>query len=154
MQYWLMKSEPEAYSIDDLKQDKVEPWDGIRNYQARNFMRDQMKKGDLAFFYHSNCKVPGVVGIMSIHQESYPDHTAFDPKSKYFDPKSNPDNPRWCMVDVKFKKKFNSTIPLSTLRETVGLESMVLLRPGNRLSITPVTEEEWNIVLSLAQPGK
>ncbi|HHQ15161.1 MAG TPA: EVE domain-containing protein, partial [Chromatiales bacterium] len=102
MAYWLMKSEPDVYGIDDLKKERVDHWDGIRNYQVRNMMRDQMKKGDLAFFYHSNCKQPGIVGIMSIASDAYPDHTQFDPNEKYFDPKSDPDNPRWLMVDVRY----------------------------------------------------
>ena len=110
MQYWLMKSEPESFSIDDLKSMKVEHWDGVRNYQARNMMRDQMKKGDKIFFYHSNCDVPGIVGIAKVEKESYPDHTAFDPESKYYDPKSSADNPRWFMVDVKFVKNLNAPL--------------------------------------------
>ena len=106
MNYWLMKNEPEDYNIDDLARDKIEPWDGIRNYQVRNMIRDDMKNGDLAFFYHSNCDVPGIYGLMTICKEAYVDHTAFDKKAKYYDPKSRKDAPRWLMVDVKFKKKF------------------------------------------------
>lgn len=150
MHYWLMKSEPEAYSIDDLKRDKIEPWDGIRNYQARNFMRDNMQKGDLAFFYHSNCNPPGIVGVMEIAKTAYPDPTAFDPDSKYFDPKSDPDNPRWKLVDVKFKQKFKQIISLKSLRTYPPLENMLILRKGSRLSITPVTQTEWDFINKLA----
>lgn len=152
MNYWLMKSEPESFNIDDLRQrpDKTEAWDGVRNYQARNMMRDGMKIGDLAFFYHSNCKTPGIAGIVKVVSESYPDPTAFNPKSKYYDPTSTPDKPRWYLVDVKFVKKFKHLIPLEQLRKTHGLETMLILRKGNRLSITPVTETEWEKVLELA----
>lgn len=152
MQYWLIKSEPETCSIDDLARapKKTEHWDGVRNYQARNFMRDQMQIGDLAFFYHSNCKVPGIVGIAKVNSKPYPDHTAFDPNSKYFDPKSNPDNPRWMMVDFKFVEKFKNLVALSDLRTNHKLESMKILQKGNRLSITPVTKAQWNEVLKMA----
>ena len=116
MAYWLMKSEPDAYSIDDLKRDKREPWDGIRNYQARNMMRDDMKIGDEVFFYHSNCKEPGIVGIMKAASKPYPDPTQFDKNSKSFDPKSDPDNPRWCLVDVAYKRKLKRTITLAEIK--------------------------------------
>ncbi len=149
MQYWLMKSEPSEYSIDHLKRDKVEHWDGVRNYQARNMMRDQMKIGDLAFLYHSNCDEIGIVGVMTIHKESYPDHTAFDPNDKHYDPKSDPDKPRWFMVDVKYKRKMKRVISLQELRETKGLEDMALVRKGNRLSVMPVSEDEWNLILTM-----
>jgi predicted RNA-binding protein with PUA-like domain len=149
MQYWLMKSEPSEYSIDHLKRDKVEHWDGVRNYQARNMMRDQMKIGDLAFLYHSNCDEIGIVGVMTIHKESYPDHTAFDPKDKHYDPKSDSDKPRWFMVDVKYKRKMKRVISLQELRETKGLEDMALVRKGNRLSVMPVSEDEWNLILTM-----
>lgn len=153
MRYWLMKSEPNAYSIDDLaaQPKQTDHWDGVRNYQARNMMRDGMKKGDLVFFYHSNCKPPGIVGIAEVAKESYPDFTAFDPDSKYFDPKSNPDKPRWFMVDVKFKKKFKELISLEQLKTIPQLSSMLLLRKGNRLSITPVSKQEWETILRLAK---
>lgn len=146
-----MKSEPSEFSIDDLKNNpgKTEPWDGVRNYQARNMMRDEMKKGDLAFFYHSNCEEPGIVGIMSVNKESYPDPTAFDPEDKHYDPKSDPDNPRWFLVDVKYKRKFKRTISLKELREQKKLKDMKILQRGNRLSITPVTEKEWKAILDL-----
>ena len=152
MNYWLMKSEPNAFSIDTLasRPKKTEPWDGVRNYQARNMMRDQMKIGDKAFFYHSNCNPPGIVGIVNIVKESYPDHTAFDPESKYYDPKSSPDAPRWFMVDVKLEKKFNEMITLDELKHIPQLSSMVLLRKGNRLSVMPVSKKEWDIINKIA----
>ncbi len=149
--YWLMKSEPDAFSIDDLKScpNKTDSWDGIRNYQARNFMRD-MKKGDLVFFYHSNCKVPGIVGIMTVvSNEVYPDHTAFDPNSKYYDPKSTPEKVRWEMVDVKYKRKLKRCISLQELKEIPTLKDMRLLQKGNRLSIIPVSKKEWETILKL-----
>jgi len=149
MNYWLMKSEPDVFGIDHLKAVKVEPWDGVRNYQARNMMRDDMKKGDLVFFYHSNTDVPGIVGIMEVVKEGYPDHTALDPEAKYYDPKSDPENPRWYMVDVKFKRKLKRTISLAELKELPELEDMPLVRKGNRLSIMPVTEGQWNFILGL-----
>lgn len=151
MNYWLMKSEPSEFSIDDLKSnpDKTERWDGVRNYQARNMMRDEMKKGDLVFFYHSNCDIPGIVGIMTINKEGYPDPTAFDPNDKHFDPKSDPDKPRWILVDVKYKRKLKRTISLAELKEQKYLENMKLLQRGNRLSVMPVTKKEWDYILSL-----
>jgi predicted RNA-binding protein with PUA-like domain len=151
MNYWLMKSEPDVFGIDDLKKQKnqTEHWDGVRNYQARNFMRDQMKKGDQIFFYHSNCKQPGIVGIAKVAKEAYPDHTAFDPETKYYDPKSDPDNPRWFMVDVKYVRKLKRTITLEELKQMPELEDFPLVRRGNRLSIMPVTKEQWEIILGL-----
>jgi len=152
MNYWLFKSEPDAFSIDDLKamKGKKDHWDGIRNYQARNLMRDEMKKGDLGFFYHSSCKVPGIVGIVEIVGEAYPDYTAQDPESKYYDPKSSAEDPRWVMVDVKFKQKFDDVLSLSALREVQALSDMVLLRKGSRLSIQPVTAAQWQTIIDLA----
>ncbi len=149
MAYWLMKSEPDVYSIDDLKKDKREPWDGIRNYQVRNMFRDQMKIGDLAFFYHSNCKPPAVVGIMSIVSKAYPDPTQFDPQSRYFDGKSDPENPRWLLVDVKYKRKLKREITLSELKEHKKLQDFRLTQRGNRLSVIPVTKKEWDLILNL-----
>ncbi len=149
MAYWLMKSEPDAYSIDDLKRDKREPWDGIRNYQARNFMRDNMRVGDKVFFYHSNCKEPGVVGIARVASKAYPDPTQFDPDEKYFDAKSDPDNPRWLLVDVAYVKKLKRTISLAEIKAHPGLDDMILTRKGNRLSIMPVDEAHWDIILGL-----
>lgn len=151
MSHWLMKSEPDAFSIDDLqtRPKQIEPWDGVRNYQARNFMRDDMQQGDQIFFYHSNCAVPGIVGIMEVTGKSYPDPTAFDPQSKYFDAKSSPVQPRWFLVDVKYVRHTRRTISLSELREHDFLENMQLLRKGNRLSIMPVTKDQWDYILRL-----
>ncbi len=151
MNYWLMKSEPDVFGIDHLiaMPNKTEHWDGVRNYQARNMMRDQMKKGDLVFFYHSNCKEPGIVGIAKVVKEGYPDHTAFDPESKYYDPKSDPDNPRWYMVDIQHKRKLKRTITLQELKQHPQLEGMPLLRKGNRLSVMPVKKKHWDYILGL-----
>lgn len=153
MKYWLMKSEPGTYSIDDLAaaRGKRTCWDGIRNYQARNYMRD-MKRGDQAFFYHSSCPEPGIAGIVKVVREAYPDHTAFDPNDPHYDARSDPDDPRWFMVDVALVRKFARIIPLSELRELAdsSLSGMVLLRRGNRLSVTPVTKKHWDRILKLA----
>lgn len=151
MKYWLMKSEPDAYSIDDLKAQpkQTDHWDGIRNYQARNFMRDQMKVGDQAFFYHSSCAEPGIVGVIKVARRAYPDFTAFDKKSKYYDPKSDPDNPRWFMIDVKFLRKLKRPIPLQELKAQPRLRNMRLLQRGNRLSILPIESKEWDYILKL-----
>ncbi|MGB0212283.1 EVE domain-containing protein [Algiphilus sp.] len=153
MAYWLMKSEPDAFSIDDLRDrpQQTEPWDGIRNYQARNFMRDRMQVGDQAFFYHSNCAVPGIVGVMEIASPPYPDPTQFDENSKYFDAKSKPEEPRWQLVDVRYVRHTERNIPLAELREHAEgeLAGMQLLMKGNRLSIMPVAEEHWAFILSL-----
>ena len=149
MQYWLMKSEPGDYSIDDLKQDGTEHWDGIRNYQARNLMRDQMEIGDRVLFYHSNAKPPGVVGIAEIATGPYPDHTQFDPEEKYFDAKSDPEDPRWIMVDVKFVEKLPRMVGLPELRECEELSDMVLLN-RSRLSVQPVTREQFEFIVDRA----
>lgn len=152
MNYWLLKSEPDAFSIDDLKNSPghKDHWDGIRNYQARNFIRDGMRKGDLAFFYHSSCPQPGIVGICEIVSAAYPDHTAFDPDSPYFDPGSDPENPRWLMVDVRYKRKTKRLISLQELRRHEReLADFALLRRGNRLSIMPVEPAHWDLILSL-----
>jgi len=151
MNDWLMKSEPTAFSIDHLMKSakKTTHWDGVRNYQARNFMRDDMKKGDLVFYYHSNCETPGIVGIVEVVRESYPDATAFDPNSKYFDPKSSQEKPRWFLVDVRFKEKFDEVISLQTLKQHPPLENMQLLKKGNRLSILPIHKQDWNEILNL-----
>jgi predicted RNA-binding protein with PUA-like domain len=148
MKYWLMKSEPTDFSIDDLEKSKTIDWYGIRNYQARNFMRDDMSLGDQAFFYHSNCKTPGIVGIMEVCQLAYPDKLQFIKNHKYFDPKSNPENPRWLNVDVKFVKK-TKLLGLQDIRAYNELKNMKILQRGNRLSITPVTPEEWNFINQL-----
>lgn len=151
MNYWLMKSEPNAFSIDDLQQLplQTEHWDGVRNYQARNMMRDDMKVGDQVFFYHSNCATPGIVGLMEVVRESYPDHTAFDPQSKYFDPKSAPEQPRWFMVDIKYLRHTKRVLSLAELKDHELLENMPLVRKGNRLSIMPLAAAEWNYILRL-----
>ncbi len=149
MAYWLMKSEPDAYSIDDLERDGVEKWDGIRNYQARNMMRDEMKIGDEIFFYHSNCKEPGIVGIAKVASESYPDPTQFEKKSRYFDPKSSKDEPRWWLVDVAFVRKMKRNLTLTEIKAEKRLEDMILARKGNRLSIMPVNKTHWKKILSL-----
>lgn len=151
MQYWLMKSEPETFGIDDLakKPNQTEPWDGVRNYQVRNWLRDEMKVGDLAFFYHSNCKTPGIVGIIEVVKAGYADSTAFDPNSQYFDPKSILENPRWYCVDVKLVEKFPTIISLTELRQHPALHTMRLLQTGSRLSITPVSKKEWQLILAM-----
>ena len=149
MAYWLMKSEPDVYSIDDLERDGREPWDGIRNYQARNFMRDDMKVGDKAFFYHSNADEVGIAGTMTIASEPYDDPTQFDRKSKYFDPKSTKDKPRWQLVDVAFDSKFPRVVTLAELKANPKLADMRLVQKGNRLSIMPVTKKEWDIILKM-----
>ena len=147
--YWLMKSEPDAFSIDDLKRKKQEAWDGVRNYQARNYMRDGMRVGDKVFFYHSNCAEPGIVGIATVATDAYPDPSQFDPKSKYFDPGSSRDNPRWLLVDVKFAKKLKRTITLKELQADPALDGMVLVRKGSRLSVQPVDAGHWEHILGL-----
>jgi predicted RNA-binding protein with PUA-like domain len=148
MRYWLIKSEPDAYSIDDLKRDKKTPWTGVRNYQARNFMRDQMKRGDRAFYYHSNCEEPGIVGIAEVASTAYPDETQFDRKSKYYDATATREEPRWLHVDFKFVKKI-APITLDELRRHKALANMRVLARGNRLSITPVDPAEWEYIMGL-----
>jgi predicted RNA-binding protein with PUA-like domain len=150
MSYWLMKSEPAECSIDDLcaAPRQTVPWFGVRNYQARNFMRDAMRVGDGVLFYHSSCAEPGVAGLAAVASTPYPDETQFDPKSPYFDAKSSREAPRWLLVDVTLRRK-TSLLPLKRMRELPQLQTMALLRPGNRLSITPVTEAEWQTVLEL-----
>ncbi len=150
MSYWLMKSEPDAFSIADLQSRprQTEHWDGVRNYQARNFLR-AMKRGDQAFFYHSSCAEPGVAGIVRIARAAYPDPSAFDPKSPFHDPRSQPGNPAWVMVDVKFVRAFKRPVLLSELRTNPALKTMRLLSRGNRLSVMPVTAREWNAILKM-----
>ena len=152
MNYWLMKSEPGDCSIDDAlaAPQQTESWTGIRNYQARNFMRDEMKIGDQALLYHSNAKPPGIVGIATIVKESYVDHTAFDKNDKHFDPKSKKDNPRWFMVDIKLAEKFARLISLDEIKTVKGLEDMVLLN-NSRLSVQPVAKKEFDKILKLAK---
>ena len=145
MRYWLMKTEPEDFSIDDLaaRPAQTEGWDGVRNYQARNFMRDEMELGDRVFLYHSNAHPAGIVGIMQVVRKAYPDRTAFDPKHPHFDPKSDPDSPRWLQVDVRLVEHFQDMVTLDQLRSQSALKDMRILQRGNRLSVTPVTEHEW-----------
>lgn len=152
MRYWLFKSEPSAFSIDHLesKPGQTSPWDGVRNYQVRNFLRDQIHPGDLGFFYHSSCPLPAIVGIIEIISEGYPDFTAWDPQSPGYDPKSTADKPRWYMVDVRLKKKFTSPILLQDIKKHPILKEMVISRTGNRLSITPVTATEWQTVVNIS----
>lgn len=149
--YWLLKSEPSSFSIDDLAAapGRRTCWDGVRNYQARNYLRE-MKEGDLALFYHSNADPPAVVGIVEVVREAYPDPTAFDPEDHHYDPKSRPERPVWFMVDVKLVRKFPRPLPLDELRRQAGLRRMELLRKGSRLSVQPVTAEEWDVILKLA----
>ncbi len=153
MSYWLFKSEPSTFSIADLAASKRKRthWDGVRNYQARNFMRDRMQKGDRGFFYHSSCAEPGIVGIVEVVKTAYPDHTQFDPNDPHYDPDSDPSNPRWYMVDVALERVLERPITLAELKRHASgaLKNMLLLRRGNRLSITPVSEDEWNFILSL-----
>lgn len=150
MAYWLMKSEPDVYSIDDLRRDGREMWDSIRNYQARNMMRDDMRIGDKVFFYHSNCKEPAIAGIAKVASKPYPDPTQFDKKSRYFDPKSTQDEPRWILVDVEFVRKFKKPITLAEIKANKGLEDMILVRRGNRLSIMPIEKNHWDLILTMA----
>ena len=145
-QYWLLKSEPDCYSFDDLKRDGSTEWTGIRNYQVRNFLRDTMQKGDLAFFYHSSAKPPAIVGICEIAGDAIADETAWDKDDDHYDPKSSPDNPIWYARKVKYVKPLKQPIPISQLRETPGLEGMGILKKGSMLSVTPVTEQEWTII--------
>lgn len=152
MHYWLFKSEPNTFNMDDLKQRprQIEHWDGVRNYQVRNLLRDKISVGDQGFFYYSSCTPPGIAGIVEVVKKGYPDFTAWDPRSKYFDPKSTPEKPRWFMVDVKFIKKFSRLITLDEIKKHPKLKTMQVARRGNRLSITSVTAEEWKTILKIA----
>ena len=150
MKYWLMKSEPDVYSIDDLERDREEIWDGVRNYQARNFLR-QMKPGDMAFFYHSNTKPPGIAGLMKITDANIDDPTQFDPKNPYYDPKSTPDNPRWQTVKVGYVETFATYISLDTLKQTFEPDQLLVVKRGNRLSVMPVAEVAAEKILAIAQ---
>lgn len=153
--YWLLKSEPNTFSIDDLQHapKRTTCWEGVRNYQARNFLRS-MEKGDQAFFYHSNADPPALVGIVEIVKGAYPDHFACDPDSHYFDPKSTAQNPRWVMVDVRLIRKFPQPVTLDSLRDLKALKAMELLRKGSRLSVQPVGEKEWRIILKLVSASR
>ena len=148
MRYWLMKTEPDEFSIDDLARKKVEPWTGVRNYQARNFMRE-MEAGDGVLFYHSSCEVPGVAGIAEVAQAAYPDPTQFDRKSDYYDAASKREEPRWSLVDVRFKRKLKRVVALSELKDRIELAGFALLARGNRLSVLPVTKTQWDFILGL-----
>lgn len=151
-QFWLMKSEPDVYSINDLEKEKNCFWEGIRNYQVRNFIRNNIKKNDLAFFYHSNAKPPGISGLMKIIKEAYPDHTAFDPKSKYFDKKSDPNNPRWWMFDVEFVHRFDTILSLEEIKKNSHLfPELMVIKKGSRLSIQPLTKKDFLTLCQLAQ---
>ena len=151
MQYWLMKSEPETYGIDALEAmpNKIDHWDGIRNYQARNMMRDDMQVGDQAFFYHSNCKEPAIVGLMQIHRLAYPDFTALDSNSAYYDPKATQENNKWVMVDVQHLKTYSSPLTLRAMRNNPKLSSLKILQKGSRLSITPVSQAHFEVICDL-----
>jgi predicted RNA-binding protein with PUA-like domain len=149
--YWLVKCEPEAYSIDDLERDGVATWEGVRNFQARNTLRDDMKVGDGVLFYASNAEPSGVTGVAEVAREGYPDSYAFKKGHKYFDPKSDPDNPTWYMVDIRFVEKFPAIVPLAELKAAKGLAKMVVTQKGSRLSVQPVTQKEHEIVLKLGR---
>ncbi len=153
MNHWLLKSEPDTFSIDALSKapKQTTAWDGVRNYQARNMLRDSMKEGDLAFFYHSSCEVPGIAGIVGVVKEGYPDKTALDPKHHHYDAGSKTDAPRWFVVDVKLVRKFKRVITLDALRPYAAkaLQDFVLLRRGNRLSVMPVSKKDWDFILTL-----
>ncbi len=149
MKHWLMKSEPDVFSIDTLKTKKKSGWDGVRNYQARNYMRDDMKKGDLVLFYHSSCEIPGVAGLARVCKESHPDPTQFDPKSEYYDPKATKEDPRWFMVEVEFVEKFDHVVTLADLKAKKELANMPVVQKGSRLSINPVSEKEYNTILKM-----
>lgn len=148
--YWLMKTEPESYSIDDLKNDGKTFWSGVRNYQARNFMRDEMKPGDGVLFYHSNADPSGVAGIARVVKAGYADHTAQDPDDSHYDPKATKENPIWYMVDIAFVRQFKHLVSLEELKRTPGLENMMVIQRGSRLSVQPVTEKEFKIVEKLS----
>ncbi|QHS10074.1 EVE domain-containing protein [Sinimarinibacterium sp. NLF-5-8] len=155
MAYWLMKSEPDVFSIDDLaaRPQQTEGWDGVRNYQVRNMFRDQFQPGDLAFFYHSNCTPPGIVGIAKVVSHGYPDATQFDPESDHYDPKSKVEEPRWLQVDVQFVRKFRHSVTLATLKEHAdALAGFQVIQKGSRLSVCPVRPEHWAFILKLAEP--
>lgn len=155
MKYWLLKTEPGEFGIDDLSASpkRTTQWDGVRNYQARNFLRDELKKGDLAFFYHSSCAEPGITGIVEITREAYPDDTAFDPADKHYDPKSDRSNPRWFVVDVRLQRKLKKPLSLAKLKKYAGdsLSELQLLKRGNRLSVMPVSSDDWQFILSLEE---
>jgi predicted RNA-binding protein with PUA-like domain len=149
--YWLVKSEPDVYSITDLQRDGKTCWDGVRNYQARNFMRDDMQVGDGVLFYHSSAQPMGIYGVAEVVRKAYPDHTAFDPADQHYDPKSDPENPTWMMVDIAHVSTFKEPMTLTILKQTPGLEKMQVVQRGSRLSVQPVTPEEWEIIIRLGK---
>lgn len=151
---WLVKAEPDCYSIDDLKRDRKTFWDGVRNYQARNFMRDDMRVGDGVLFYHSGAEPPGVVGVARVCKAGYPDHTALDPKQQHYDPKASKDNPIWMMVDVEFVEKFPRVVSLKEMKERADLEGMSVLQRGQRLSVMPIEPRQFEIVCAMGRGGK
>ncbi len=151
MNYWLMKSEPDVFSIDDLKKKNKSGWDGVRNYQARNFMRDDMKLGDLILFYHSSCEIPGISGLAKVSKESHPDPTQFDSKSDYYDEKATKENPRWFMVEVEYVNHAKNFLTLQDLKTIKGLEGLPLLQKGSRLSINPVTKDQYKLIKDYCQ---
>ncbi|PIT91228.1 EVE domain-containing protein [Candidatus Kaiserbacteria bacterium CG10_big_fil_rev_8_21_14_0_10_49_17] len=147
MNYWLFKSEPDCFSLQDLKKKKTEHWDGVRNYQARNFLRDEIEKGDMVIFYHSSCAEPSAAGVAKVVRSGYPDFTAWDPHSEHPDPKSTKENPRWYMVDVQFEREFKNPVTLREMRTMAGLEGMQLLAQGNRLSVMPISKQHFEIIV-------
>ncbi|BCO19401.1 DUF55 domain-containing protein [Alteromonas sp. KC3] len=153
MAYWLFKTEPDAFSIDDLanRENQTEPWDGVRNYQARNFLRDDVALGDRVFIYHSSCKHVGIAGVAEVVKAGYPDATQFDPESNYYDPKSQPESPRWFRVDVKFVEKFHEVLPLAEIKAMPAIVELPLVKKGGRLSIMPVSENEWQQLYAAAK---
>ena len=153
MKYWLMKSEPDVYSIDDLERHGTCFWEGVRNFQARNFMRDEMRLGDAVLFYHSNAKPPAVAGLATVCKESYPDFTSWDPKSSYYDKRSSEENPLWFMVDLKFKEKFTNPVSLAKIKETSSLGGMLLIKKGMRLSVQPVEKKEYSLICKMGREG-
>lgn len=154
MRYWLMKTEPDVFSIDDLQSRGCTHWEGVRNYQARNLMRDEMKIGDLVLFYHSNANPPGVAGIARVCKDAFPDFFSWDAQSRYFDPKSTPDKPRWFMVEIEFVEKFDEIVSLAKLKENPALDGMLVIKRGMRLSVQPVEKEHFDIVIKMAEQKK
>ncbi|PIR26146.1 MAG: EVE domain-containing protein [Deltaproteobacteria bacterium CG_4_10_14_0_2_um_filter_43_8] len=154
MKYWLMKSEPSTYSIDDLKRDKKTAWEGVRNYQARNFMRDHMKRGDHVLFYHSNATPPALVGLATVCKESYPDPSQFDPRNKYFDQKATPEKPIWYLVDICFEEKFETPLSLEQIKNIRGLEKMLVVQKGSRLSVQPVEKKHFEHIVTMLSKHK
>jgi predicted RNA-binding protein with PUA-like domain len=148
VKYWLMKSEPDVFSIDDLKKKKKSGWDGVRNYLARNYMRDQMQLDDTVLFYHSSCEIPGIAGLARVSKTSHPDPSQFDSKSEYYDPKATIENPRWFMVEVEFLKKFDHVVTLAALKSSQECNQMPVVQKGSRLSINPVTQKEFEFIVN------